>query len=253
MFQVATALPTTAGAYGTSTGYQALFPLQSSAGNAVQYNQFVFFSLGTQGGDPRVGGADTLYVVNSNAQNGLNASIDKYSYNPTTQGWSETGSYTNAQFAAGFGSAYGLTGQNNGSTVNLFFTTTQSTTGENDLRSLTDTSGYGQPIPVNAPTSTLVSLNTAANQVNPNDLLFKGLTFVPTTPAVVTLGTSSPNFTEGGSPVVVNSGLSLSDIYATSSASQLIDGATIQIGSGFQIGDVLALAGSAADWHEHFG
>jgi hypothetical protein len=206
-------LPTT---NAQAVPYSYLFPRASTIGY-IQYNTFRLFDLDPANGDPQTGGADTLYVVNSNAQNGLYASLDKYNYSNSTGMWTLTSSSSGPDYGAGNGSLYGLTGYNNGSTVNLFMTTTQGVsatnqTGVSQLVSFTDTAGYNQP--ANGSLVTLVKLNdpfSLDGSGNVNNTDFKGIELVPSAAPVVTAGAGGNTFTENGTAAVVAPTLTITD------------------------------------------
>jgi len=109
---------------------------------------------------------DTLYVVDdANTNSGTTAGIQKYSQVSGT--WISNGTIAGD-------SMRGLTGViNGGSSVTLYVTSWNSSTGASTLYSLTDASGYNAPI-----TGSLTTLATAATNT-----AFRGVAFAPSNAA----------------------------------------------------------------------
>ncbi len=187
--------PTTSGATVNNLPGSGIANL-TTAGSKSKTGEFFLAKLGT-GADFDINGVDsgynTLYVADENTS-ATNSSpgITKYTWNATTGNWTVNGTIGSAT-----ASYEGLIGSVNGNTVTLYATDPNN----NNVVSITDTSGYNGAITNNGSSSATVLFSAPANTD------FRGIATVPelteASGATQFVFTTAPSSTTAGAPLSV--------------------------------------------------
>jgi hypothetical protein len=190
-------------AFNAGTGPTVITPLPgtgttnlSTPGSNAKTTGFVFAKLGASA-DFTINGVDsgynTLYVADEDTHaTGSNPGVTKYSW--TGSSWVSNGTIGSSSL-----SFEGLIGSVSGTTVTLYATVVNPTTGTDGIVSITDNSGFNSAITNNG-SSTPTTIVTAA----PSGTAFRGIAFTPDDGAqsIGGLGGTTTAYNTGGAAVV---------------------------------------------------